>query len=149
MNAHTRSIEFSDSEFLDPFDTIDPAITQNARGLHRVRRWVFFPYGWWEEADGSLVIFDRRSHPLCRKRLDGSIEVLPMLNFNMPLSIKFKAQHFLYSGGRDHACEDEKTQQRLLRIVQRLGIENEVSSRYEAFQVERLGRRRRFLRHYR
>jgi hypothetical protein len=87
-NAHIRSLDDFAIDDIDPFDTIDPRITYAARGLHRVYRWSFFPYGWWTEAGGSVVIFDRRYHPLCRKRSDASIEVLPMMDFNKPLPIK-------------------------------------------------------------
>lgn len=99
MNAHARSIDAFAIDPIDPFDTIDPEITHDARGLHRVYRWFAFPAGWWTEADGSLVIFDRRYHPLCRKRPDGSVEILPMKDFNKPLQIKFKSEQRLYSGG--------------------------------------------------
>lgn len=51
MNAHCRSIEDWIVTDIDPFDTIDPRITEKARRLHRTKRWVFFPYGWWMEAD--------------------------------------------------------------------------------------------------
>ncbi len=147
MNAHARD-DFA-IEYLDPFDAIDidPRITYAARGLHRVYRWVFFPAGWWTEADGSFVIFDRRYHPLCRKLSDGSIQVLTLKDFNNPLRIKFRSQHHLYSGGSDHVCEDEKTQQLVLRVTQRLGIQDEVARRYDAYRRDRLARRRRFLRH--
>jgi hypothetical protein len=149
MNAHARAIDDFAIGHIDPFDTIDPEITHNAKGLWRIYRWAFFPAGWWVEADGSLVIFDRRYHPLCRKRPDGSIEVLPMKDFDTPMHIKFKSQHRLYSGGLDHACDDERTQQRLLGVVQRLGIEDEVARRYAAYQRRKAEARRRFLRHYR
>lgn len=149
MNAHARSFDNFAIEQIDPFDTIDPQIVHNARSLHRVYRWFAFPAGWWTEADGSHVIFDRRYHPLCRKRPDGSVEVLPMTDFNHPQQIKFKSQHRLYSGGPDHVCESEETQQRLIRIVQRLGIEDEVARRYAAYQRRKSEARRRFLRHYR
>lgn len=147
MNAHACLIDDFAVEQIDPFDTIDPEITFNARGLHRVYRWVFFPYGWWEEVGGSVVIFDRRGHPLCRKRPDGSVEVLPMVNLNNPMSIGGRNPRFLYSGGLDHACESEATQQRLLRVVQRLGIEDEVARRYAAYHRWKIEARRRFLRH--
>jgi hypothetical protein len=146
MNAHVRSID----EFaIDPFDTINPQITENARGMHRVRRWAFFPYGWFEEADGSLLIFDRLFFSLCRKRPDNTIEALPMVRLDWRERVKFKSRHYLYSGGADHACDNEKTQQLLIGIVQRLGIEDEVARRYAAYQRRKIEARRRFLRHYR
>src|SRR5689334_14142062 len=111
MNAHCRSIEdwiVTDTEVLDAFD---PRITDKARGLHRTRRWVFFPYGWWTEAGGSLVVFDRRYHPLCRKLADGTVTILSMLDLDRAPRIKFRKQHFLY-GSIDHPCDNEDTQLR-------------------------------------
>lgn len=146
MNAQARSIDFPHIEHIDPFDTIDPEITFNARGLHRVYRWVFFPYGWWEEVGGSVVIFDRRFHPLCRKRTDGSIEVLPMEDINRHRSIQYQRQSFIYYGNIDHPCENKLTQRKLLAAVQRLGIEDEISRRYAAYHYRKVEARRRFLR---
>lgn len=145
MNAHVRPIDFDEIQ-IHPFDLIDPSIRPAAHGIHRVYKWCFFPAGYWEEADGSFVIFDRRYHPLARKRTNGSIEVLPVANFDKPMRIAFRRQHFLYSGGADHPCENERTQQRLIGVVQRLGIEGEVARRYETYRLSKLERRRQLLR---
>lgn len=136
MNAHV---------YIHPFDIIDPRITEKARRLHRVRRWVFFPYGYWTEPNGSFVIFDRRCHPLARKRLDGSVQILPMIDLDRAPQIKFKRQHFLY-GSFDHPCDTEETQQRLIGVVQRLGLEEEVYRRYDALDRALAARRRNFRR---
>ncbi len=147
MNAHCRPIDdwiISDID-LNPFDAIDPRITDKARRLHRTRRWVFFPKGYWTERDGSFVIFDGRYHPLARKRPDGSVQILPMLDLDRAPRIKFKKEQFLY-GGLDHPCDTEETQQRLIRVVQRLGLEEEIHHRYDVLHNVLAARRRNFRR---
>ena len=94
-----------------------------------------------------MVIFDRRYHPMARKRPDGAIEILPMLVLDPALQIKFKKQHFLYSGGLDHPCDNAETQRRLLGAVRRLGLENEIHRRYDALCRELASRRRNFRRY--
>lgn len=143
MNAHVYIDDLPVD--IHPFDVIDPRITEKARRLHRVRRWVFFPYGYWTEPDGSFVIFDRRYHPLARKRPDGSVQILPMADLDRAPQIKFKKQHFLY-GSIDHPCDNEEMQQRLIRVVQRLGLEEEIHRRYELLHYALAARRRNFRR---
>jgi hypothetical protein len=130
---------------IHPFDTIDPRITEKSSRLHRTMRWVFFPYGWWAEADRSLVVFDRRYHPLCRKHPDGTVTILPMLDLDRAPQIKFRKQHFLYRG-IDHPCDNEDTQQRLIGAVQRLGLEEEIHHRYDVLHCTLAARRRNFRR---
>ena len=145
MNAHCRTFEDFSVSDIDPFDTIDPRIAKKARRLHRTRRWVFFPYGWWTEADKSLVVFDRRYHPLCRKRTDDTVEILPMVDLDRAPRIKFRKQHFLY-GSIDHPCDNEDTQLRLIGAVQRLGLEEEIHHRYDVLHRVLAARRRSFRR---
>lgn len=142
MNAHVPPTDWLVTDIdLDPFDTIDPRITEKARRLHRTRRWIFFPFGYWTEADGSFVIFDRRYHPLARKRRDGSVQILPMVDYDRAPQIRFKKQHFLY-GSIDHVCDTEETQQRLIGVVQRLGLEEEIHHRYDVLHRMLAARRR-------
>lgn len=142
MNVHVRNDDWID---VNPLGIIDPRIAEKARRLHRTRRWLFFPYGYWTEGDGSFVIFDRRYHPLARKRRDGSVEILHMLDLDRAPLIKFKKQHLLY-GSIDHPCDTGETQRRLIGVVQRLGLEQEVHHRYEALHRALAARRRNFLR---
>jgi hypothetical protein len=145
MNAHCRSIDDWTVTDLDPFDAIDPRITDKARGLHRVHRWVFFPYGC-GEANGAMTLFDGRFYPMARKNPDGSVEILPMLDFKHPPMIEFKKLRFLY-GSFDHPSDDEKTQQRLLAMVGRLCLGEEVYRRYDAYYRKMAERRRNFRRY--
>ncbi|MEH2574441.1 hypothetical protein [Bradyrhizobium sp. AZCC 1708] len=144
MNAHFRTFDDSIVD-IDLFDVIDPRIADKARRLHRVHKWVFFPKGWITEPDGSLLIFDGRLYPLCRKRPDGTVVVLPMIEFGHPPIFPLKKPRFLY-GSIDHPCDDEETQQRLIGAVQRLGLEEEVYRRYDALHRALAARRRNFRR---
>ncbi|WOH68650.1 hypothetical protein [Bradyrhizobium sp. BWA-3-5] len=144
MNAHVHQDDWNVFD-IDPFDTIDARITEKARRLHRTRRWVFFPYGYWTEKDGAFVVFDRRYHPLARKRRDGSVQILPMLDLDRAARIEFKKQHFLY-GSIDHPCDTEETQQRLIGVVRRLGLEEEIHHRYDVLHNVWAARRRNFRR---
>jgi hypothetical protein len=130
---------------IDRFDVIDPRIADKARPLHRVHKWVFFPRGWITEPGGSLLIFDGRLYPLCRKRPDGRVVILPMVEFGHPPIFTLRKPRFLY-GSIDHPCDDEETQQRLIGAVQRLGLEEEVYRRYDALHRELAARRRNFRR---
>ena len=143
MNAHI----YIDDLPVDvhPFDIIDPRITEKARRLHRTKRWVFFPYGWITEPGGSLLIFDGRLYPLCRKRPDGTVVIQSMVEFSHPPIFTLKKSRFLY-GTIDHPCDDEETQQRLIGAVQRLGLEEEVYRRYDALHRALAARRRNFRR---
>ncbi len=106
---------------IDPFDTIDPRIADKAKRLHRAHRWMFFPKGWITEPGGSLLIFDGRLYPLCRKQPDGTVVIQSMAEFSLPPIFALKKPRFLY-GTIDHPCDDEETQQRLIGAVQRLGL---------------------------
>lgn len=144
MNTHIHPNDWNVVD-IDPFDAIDPRITDKARRLHRTKRWVFFPYGWWTEAGGSLVVFDRRHHPLCRKLPDGTVTILPMLDLDRALRIKFRKQYFLY-GSIDHPCDNKDTQMCLIGAVQRLGLEEEIHHRYDVLHCVLAERRRNFRR---
>lgn len=144
MNAHVPPTDWLAADIdLDPFDAIDPRIADKAKRLHRVHKWVFFPKGWVTEPGGSLLIFDGRLHPLCRKQPDGAVVVLPMGEFGHPPVFSLRKVRFLYEGF-DHPCDTEETQQRLIRVVQRLGLQEEVYSRYDALHRQLAARRRNF-----
>lgn len=145
MNAHCRTFDDFSVTDIHLLDAIDPRITDKARGLHRVHKWVFFPKGWVTEPGGSLLIFDGRLYPLCRKHSDGTVVVLPMGEFGHPPMFPLERPGFLY--GIKHPCDDEETQQRLIRAVQRLGLEEEVYLRYDAYNRAMAERRRNFRRY--
>ncbi|MCK1685638.1 hypothetical protein [Bradyrhizobium sp. 145] len=146
MNAHVPPIDWLVTDIdLDPFDAIDPRITQKARRLHRIHRWVFFPYCWTNEPSGALLL-DRKYHPLCRKQPDGTVEILPVADIERAPLLKPKRLRFLY-GSLDHPCDTDETQQRLLCMVRRLGLEDEVYRRYEALDRVFAERRRNFRRY--
>ena len=145
MNAHFRTFDDSIID-IDPFDVIDPRIAGKARRLHRVHRWVFFPYCWTTERGGGALLLDRKFHPLCRKRPDGAVEILRVVDIERAPLLKLKKLHFLY-GSLDHPCDTEETQQRLLSMVRRLGLEEEVYNRYDALSRVFAERRRSFRRY--
>jgi hypothetical protein len=141
MNAHCRS--FIDATFEDD----DPDIAKLLRGLHRAARWSLFPYGWWIEADGSFVIFDRRYRPICRKRPDDSVEILPFIRVDYSerqtnkLWIAKIGERWLYTD-LTHPVANVETRQRVIGVVQHLSLANEIIRRRETVHRERLAQRK-------
>ncbi|MBR0787768.1 hypothetical protein JQ631_01730 [Bradyrhizobium manausense] len=144
MNALARAVNVNDVE------EIDPGIANLLRGMQRDRRWSPFPYGWWTEADGSHVIFDRGYRLICRKRANGSIEIFPFAstaNFARmtdDLWIDWIDQRWLYRGPA-HPARDEFSRLRVLGVVHRLGLQDEIVRRREAADHE-WSQRRKYLR---
>lgn len=148
MNAPCRT--FNDVEYADP------GIASLLQGMQRERRWAPFPYGWWTKADGSFVIFDRGYRLICHRRLNGSIEILPFActsNFGRKaddLWIERVDQCWIYTGST-HPARDARSRHRVLGVVERLGLTNEIIRRrdvadrewkiYGRFDGERSARR--------
>lgn len=134
MNAFSRDF---DIEAVD----IDPNIANLLRGMQRERRWAPFPYGFWTEADGSFVIFDRGYRLICRKRTNGAAEILPFArtgNFSRKVDdlwIDWIDQRWLYTGST-HPDRDALSRLRVLGAVRRLGIEDEIIRRRKAADRE-------------
>lgn len=131
-------------------EDIDPGIASLLRGMQLARRWALFPYGWWQEADGSSVIFDRGYRLICRKRPNGAIEILPFArtgNFGRKVDelwIDWVDQRWLYRGVT-HPARDELSRLRVLGVVQRLGLRDEIVRRREVADRE-WSQRRQYLR---
>jgi len=134
MNAHV------DTGSCLPF-TVEYELDGLARGLTswrgtaRFRSWNIFPYGWWEEADGSLVIFDRRYRPLCRKGPDGYVEILRPSD-----RISYIKQSHIYRLS-EHPADNPVMKRRIYGIVHRLGLLPELSRRQQ-LEVAKLNRKR-------
>jgi hypothetical protein len=130
MNALARTFSVENVE-----DT-DPGIANLLRGMQQERRWAPFPYGWWTEADGSFVIFDRGYRLICRKHTSGWVEILPFActdNFGRKaddLWIDWVDQRWLYTG-LTHPARDALSRSRVLGVVQRLGLADEIVRRRE------------------
>jgi hypothetical protein len=135
MNAISRDFNVENVE------EIDPGIANLLRGMQRERRWAPFPYGWWTEADGSFVIFDRGYRLICRKRLNGAVEILPFActaDFSRKtddLWIERVAQNWLYTG-LTHPARDARSRQRVLGVVERLCLADEIIRRREVADRE-------------
>lgn len=135
MNVLCRTFDVASAE------EIDPGIANLLRGMQRDRRWSPFPYGWWTEADGSHVIFDRGYRLICRKRSNGSIEILPFARTGNPvrktddLWIDWIDQRWLYNG-LTHPARDASSRLRVLGVVQRLSLADEIVRRREAADRE-------------
>lgn len=70
MNVHINtSISGLQAEYGDEYKLL-------FRKLARLASWRIFPYGWWVEHDGAVVVFDRRYRPICRRLLNGSVEIV-------------------------------------------------------------------------
>lgn len=135
---------------VENIEDIDPGIAGLLRGMQLARRWALFPYGWWQEADGSSVIFDRGYRLICRKRPSGAVEILPCARTGNPvrktddLWIDWVDQRWLYTG-LTHPARDELSRLRVLGVVQRLGLRDEIIRRREAADRE-WSQRRKYLR---
>jgi hypothetical protein len=144
MNAHCRTFNAANVE------EIDPGIARLLRGMQQERRWALLPYGWWTEADGSFVIFDRGYHLICRKRSNGTVEILPFActgNFSRKTDdsrIEWTSQRWLYTG-LAHPARDAVSRLRVLGVVERLGLRDEIIRRREAADRE-WSQRRKYLR---
>lgn len=66
----------------------------DVRALREVQYWRLFPYGYWTETDGSLVIFDRNYCPLLRLHVERGLEVPHPLE-----RIQFCATGYYYGDG--------------------------------------------------
>lgn len=84
--------------------------------------WVEFPYGWWTEADGSHVMFDEWHRPICRKKLDGTIEIV-----RATAKIEYIAERLLY--GDEGPGGSFTATKRCLDLVDRLGLREEIEYR--------------------
>ncbi len=86
--------------------------------------WWFFPNGFWTEADGSHVLFDEWKRPICRKKPDGSVEIL-----RSNVKTKHISERFLYDGY--NASEKLTTVKHCLELVERLGLREEIEYRLD------------------
>ncbi|RWQ70763.1 MAG: hypothetical protein EOS85_26680 [Mesorhizobium sp.] len=103
----------------------DPDTSAFLGALQRTARWNLWPAGYWTEPDGSFVIFDRKYRPLCRKRPDGSIEILPSDAW-----INWIEERRLYETPRfPHPDNSRDTRDMLAGVVERLGIADEIKRR--------------------
>lgn len=142
MKARARLFDVSPVEN-DPIE-IDNGINDLVRGLHKAARWSFFPYLWFGEADRSCVIVDRRYRLVCRKHATGAIEILPFVRVENEADenwISIVSQNRIYTDF-SHPADDANSRQRVLGIVQRLGLKDEIVRRREIFHREWLMRRK-------
>jgi hypothetical protein len=91
--------------------------------MRRVTEWSCFPYGWWTEASGAHVVYDRKYRPICRKHTDGRVEIVPSETW-----ITFESsRHFYCSPETPYTCPEARS--RVLGVVQRLGLADEIKRR--------------------
>jgi hypothetical protein len=102
----------------------DPDFAPLLNGRHYLARWRIFPYGWWDEGDGRVVIFDRKYRPICRRYPDRRVEIVASNQ-----EIKFVGQTWLYGTDGSHPCDDRRARERVLGVVRRLGLVDELRHR--------------------
>ncbi|MER8797199.1 hypothetical protein NKH75_23900 [Mesorhizobium sp. M0984] len=117
MNMHVN-IPIDRGSFVVDRDTRD-----FLRTLTRFSRWKIWPYGWWTEANGSFVIFDGKYRPICRKRPNGMVELLPS-----DVTIAYVDQDYLYTYST-HPDGCLETRERLYGVVRRLRLGDEIERR--------------------
>ncbi len=98
----------------------DADITAFVR-LMRRDIWYYAPYGWWTEASGDHVVFDRGYHPICRVLDGGVVEIVEPDTW-----IDYVTQRF-FSNASASRCA--KTRRVVSRVVVRLGIAEEIRRR--------------------
>lgn len=118
MNMHVATAAADRGSFLIDRDTRD-----FLRILTRMHAWKIWPYGWWTEADGSFVVFDGKYRPMCRKRPNGQVELLPS-----DMTIDYVDQRYLYTYST-HPENCHETRERLDGVVARLGLGREIERR--------------------
>jgi hypothetical protein len=110
-----------------PFEAPQAHTTIDDRALiahmRRVADWRVMPYGWWTEASGAHVIYDRQYRPICRKHTDGRVEIIPSNSW-----ITFESSHHFYCGP-DYPYTCPEARSRVLGVVQRLGLAEEIKRR--------------------
>jgi hypothetical protein len=116
---------------LDGTLEIDPDVRKLLRQLRHAARWSLLPYGWWTEADGSFVIFDRCYRPIGRKRPHGTIDIVAPDTW-----IAYMGQFWLYRG-LAHPESNEAARDRVLGVVQRLDLADEIARRREQVRETR------------
>jgi hypothetical protein len=91
--------------------------------FRRVAEWTCLPYGWWTEASGAYVVYDRRYRPICRRHADGRVEIVPS-----DCWITFESSRHFYCGP-DYPYTCPEARSRVLGVVQRLGLADEIKRR--------------------
>jgi hypothetical protein len=99
---------------------VDRALIAHVR---RAADWHVMPYGWWTEVSGAHVIFDRKYRPLCRRHNDGHVEIVPSDTWTI-----WVKEDWLYSSP-DTPYTRPKARNRVLGVVQRLGLADEIKRR--------------------
>src|SRR5690606_13873798 len=89
--------------------------------LMRRGHWYYAPYGWWTEASGDHVVFDRGYHPICRVRACAVVEIVEPDTW-----IEFVAQRWFSNAS---ACRCAETRRVVSGVVARLGIAEEIKRR--------------------
>lgn len=118
----------------------DPDVAKLIIGMKKAAQWSIFPYIYFREADGSSVVLDRRYRLICRHRQNGTVEILPFVRTDVATSkhwIRLVSQHRLYTDF-SHPADDEASRQRVLGVVERLGLKDEIIRRRQALRRERL-----------
>jgi hypothetical protein len=110
-----------------PFEAPQAHTTIDDRALiahmRRVTNWRVMPYGFWSEASGAHVVYDRQYRLICRRSTDGTVETLPS-----DCWITFESsQHFYCSPDTPYTCPEARS--RVLGVVQRLGLADEIKRR--------------------
>ncbi|MGO3934487.1 hypothetical protein NP284_40095 [Rhodopseudomonas pseudopalustris] len=140
MNAHCRAFDG------DSVIEIDPDVAKLIVGMKKAARWSLLPYGWFEESDGSYVIFDRRYRLLCLTRPNGYVQILPFAEQAMRETdanwIRWRSQHWIYSDLTHPDC-NAFSRSRVLGVVERLGLKDEIIRRREVLRRQRLAGWRR------
>lgn len=96
----------------------------NSDGFLRLMRrtyWCFAPRGWWTEASGSYVYFDRSYRPICRVHTDGVVEILKPDTW-----IEHVDQHLLHKDTPRYCAEARRIAG---EVIARRGIDAEIKRR--------------------
>jgi hypothetical protein len=120
-----------------PFEAPQAHTTIDDRALiahmRRVTDWRCMPYGWWTEASGAHVIYDRQYRPICR-HTDGQVEIVPSDSW-----ITFESSSHFYCGP-DYPYTCPEARDRVLGVVYRLGLVDEIKRRRDLDRRGRLPR---------
>lgn len=91
--------------------------------LYSYQRRCILPYGQFIEEGGYKVIFDRKTRPICRVHIDGTVEILSPAE-----RIKFVSREWFYNDSTIPLINSD-TRRSIREIIKRYGIEAELLAR--------------------
>lgn len=95
--------------------------------------WEISPYGWWDERDGSAIVFDRARRPIARVAQDCSRVSIVAPDENIS-----RIKETTYYEYLDAPQINSETRRKIMAVTRALGIEEEIARRHHLAALGRL-----------